>query len=298
MQAKKTILLGMLVLMIIPIISANPGIEDDCPGCIIGETGATIELGEGLFCPRAYNYTKWIDSSQDPFVFYPTVDADPRYDCRDFLETDENMSCCPRYSECREISSPDITILPVPGTSQTGNPFTCVVSTKIHCSQFETQDECVEASKPIAIEAIESSPDYETGWCFHVLGDSWPDGDEVCWNQTSCECVWDDTEGCLANAEISTECDGIAIPPILIEDCEYLITDNDDACGEIGGMIIRNWVDIKNLPECENASSEIPCTDVVRLGFFTWINVIVVIVILVVIYYLYNSKKSKKKKKK
>jgi len=169
----------------------------------------------------------------------------------------------------------------------------------VHCSEFTEINDCENSSIGIAIASIETNPDYGVNYCFNVLQDeTWRDGSLFCWNQTACECAWNGT-ACLGEARIEKECNDTSKETF--KSCDYQITYDDSAC-ETGGQINATWTLIAGPADCTEGSYWIPCTDIMRLFFFTIINVIVVIVILVVIYYIYikrkKSKKVFKKKKK
>ncbi len=284
MRNKKIFELGslILVLFIIPFISAN-----ECPvGYICGGSSIEVSLAEGYFCPDPY--TDWIDTSASPFGYFPTIGSGQLFDCRDPYT---GPSCCPVYSTCQDIGVDTDSLPDYAGIEG----YTCLASTKIHCSQFDESECEAESTISIAKQSIELNPDYGKGYCNKVIN-VWEPDSMICWNQTACQCIWNGTS-CLAEARIETECDDEAGPTTL-ESCDYEIIYDDSLCNLPGGQINATWKLVAGDPlvECDEAGSFwIPCTEIMRLGFFTWINIIAVVVILIAIYYLYFLKKGKRK---
>ncbi len=278
MMIKKIILLGLVCLLIVPIINAE---------IIWGETNSRINLNQGYFCPSPY--TNWINTNDDSFKSFSTVP--PVYDCRDPIS---GPSCCPVYSICQKTNN--VNTLPLDGYSAFG--YSCFVSRKLHCSQFTDKSSCEDESTiSLAKESIENNPDYGKGYC-DSISNVLDDGTNICWDETFCECVWNEDKGCLAEARTEKDCDNTN-PPVLEKTCDYKINYDDSLCDEPEGTISATWelvVDSSDRTCIPGNSYEIPCADLMKLGFFTWINAIIVIVILVVIYYLLISKKKKKKK--
>ena len=70
-------------------------------------------------------------------------------------------------------------------------------------------------------------------------------------------------------------------------------------CDEPGGEILRSWTvewtgDLPIPGDCVDYNDVLECSSIVRISFFTWINIIAVVVILLVIYYLYAISDRKK----
>ena len=66
---------------------------------------------------------------------------------------------------------------------------------------------------------------------------------------------------------------------------------NNDACALSAYITYEDPTGI-----CEPIpNTQVACTDVIRLSFFTWFNIIIIIIILVIVYYAYFKKKKRKK---
>ena len=279
MKIKQIIMLGLVISLIIPIINAET---------IWGEGSARVDLAEGYFCPEPW--TDWIDTSKDPFEYFST--APPIFDCRDPYE---GQSCCPIYSKCQAIDNVPTDPLPIsPGILG----YSCFASPELHCSQFKTQSECEdETTIPLAIASIENNPLYGKNYCGNITG-RWKVPGGICWNETSCECIWNSTiNNCTAEQRNEQNCTINPPGPQINQKCDYLISYDDSLCNEPGGYILATANLIAGPANCKPTNTyQMPCTEIMRLAFFSWINVIAVIVILIIIYYLYANSKKKKKR--
>ena len=295
---KKRILtgLGFAFILIIFLISFLAAAEYS------GETGSIFYIREGIFCPDEYNHTKWINTITDEL--YPTYKADPVFDCRDFQDINGEFAgegaCCPRigsiFTTCQLVSSSEFSVELLPLVIGVEDRYTCLISDIRSCSDYTTEDECEDSSTTaIAEYSIESNNIYENGWCNKPIDTPWeiPISGVICSNFTSCSCIWDETNGCLADASKYWECDDGSTNEYL--SCQYFINLDDSQCNEPSGRILKTWQAISGGSDCVDGTEEEPCADITRLSFFTWASVIAVIVILIVIYYLYAVSKKKKR---
>ncbi len=267
------------------------------------ETGAEIYIRQGIFCPDEYNHTRWISTiARESF---PTVNADPVFDCRDFQSINPNFpgenSCCPMigstFTTCQLVSSAEFSVELLPLVTGVDDRYTCLISNIRSCSDYTTESECEDSSTTaIAEYDIESNDAYGTGWCNGPIDNPWRDilSGAICSNFTSCGCIWNGV-ACLANATKYWECNDSSSQ--IYQSCQYSITIDDSQCSEPNGMITKTWIVVSGVG-CVEGSEQMPCVDITRLAFFTWINIIAVIVILVVVYYLYAISKKKRKKSK
>ncbi|MDD5192835.1 MAG: hypothetical protein PHH54_04870 [Candidatus Nanoarchaeia archaeon] len=294
---EKGILFGLGFFLFIFLISVLAA------GDYFGETSSTVFIKEGIFCPSEYNHTKWVDTITNNS--YATVGADPVFDCRDFGSGYDFVgegACCPKtgstFNTCQLITgqlSESVQLLP---NVIDDDKYKCLISNVTSCSSYG-EDECENYVPDVAIESIESSSVYGEGWCNKAVDKPWEVGIKICSNFTSCSCVWNATEEkCLADASKIKDCNDR--DNYTFGFCQYAITVDDSQCTQPNGMIIWNWTVINPHEDmnCAVDPETKPCTDITKLNFFTWINVIAVIVILVVTYYLYLISKKKRKKKK
>jgi len=262
-----------------------------------GETGAEVYIEQGIFCPG--NHTKWVDTFTGNS--YPTINADPVFDCRDFQEINGNFSgensCCPMigstFTTCQLVSSSEFSVELLPIVTGIDDRYTCLISDIRSCSNYTTESECEDSSTTaIAEYDIESNDIYGAGWCNKPIDTPFKMGTATCSNFTSCGCVWNGTR-CLANATKYRECNNGSRQTY--QSCQYSITIDDSQCSEPNGMITKIWDAVSGGPSCVDGSEQGSCVDITRLGFFTWVNTIAVIVILVAVYCLIARKKRKKK---
>jgi len=298
MKNKKILIISILILFVIPFINAA-----DCePGWICDGAGIEVYLSEGLFCPSPY--IGWEDTSL--VKFYPTTSREETdfeiYDCRD---PEGGGSCCP--GDCLSVIGTELEdmVNPLPNFPENVDSYACQATTKSHCSQYEDETSCEDESTiGKAKDSIENDPNYGVGWCSQTREFS-KDSGEWCWEQHSCECMWNSdidgatgaAIGCVAEASTFDECESGIVEP-LTEECEYVINYDESLCDEPGGHIIATSTLVAGPIDCEPTNTyNLSCENITRLGFFTWINAIVVVIILVVIYYLLILKKKKRKKK-
>jgi len=311
---KKKAVFGFVFLLGLFMISLLTAID------YLGESKAVVEVREGIFCPNEYNHTRWENTLTGNT--YATYGAGIIYDCRDFWDTtNKNASCCPKIGStittCQDATGKGLDVRLLPGLADTGDRWACFILgyEPIGCSIYNTQEECEGYTADVAEYSVESNSKYGDGWCgpsnrytWYENNDGWvatrDDATKICSNFTSCACVWNETAkggagGCVADASVYKECNDTDVKEIS-EFCQYFITIDDSECNELGGMITMSWevVNPAMAAECELENEKIPCTDVVRLSFFTWKNALAVIILLIIIYYIYSIKKKSKSKKK
>ena len=154
----------------------------------------------------------------------------------------------------------------------------------------------------------------QDGYVCNEFGDIYGPPEEGCSKYLSCTCQWNSgTDKCIAipnhtiydstvnypngtfytdNATASSECNGSESG---IGVCDFPSFDRIDNCDTVG-FIFRewtaNWISPSPAPSyCTSGNDRIPCLDIVRLGFFGWMNFIVVILIIIVVYIFINKRK-------
>jgi hypothetical protein len=282
MKKRGYILMGIIVLFVIPFLSA------DCPpGFVCNNASVNIVIQAGLFCSP--DGATWTDFNQNPPLIAPTVGLG---NCHKPGAIGEQF-CCPVGSECQ----------PTGQMGPLGELYNCVYTDKNFCWKLTTQQECDEYTKWVAVNSIESINGQ--GYC-SVDDNWWLDGsNNICWYEVSCECQWDSVNGCEAIDNKTQVCDNNFIPSV-DGICTYTQATWQDNC-DVDGFIYASWTATgtgnyapggSNEAECQDTGViTIPCENVVKLDFFTWLNVIVVVLILILIYYSYLKVEKKGKKK-
>ncbi|MFH1358593.1 MAG: hypothetical protein ABIH37_01765 [archaeon] len=221
--------------------------------------------------------------------------------------------CCPAQYYCDADSD-----------SPTYN--TCVYDGVYYCGQHPDETACNEENGHPAEAQQQLNPTLEAGKkCFDYFDIS---SNENCADYIDCRCYWDVAdEECYADYDIRTEdLEDTTIPirtwsyPLDTTGQTYCsissVEDNTGTCQlpmtitgscEDGDTFIRRswgfvWSGDPSLKplSCVAGSDTISCENVVRLGFFNYINIILIVLILIAIYFaiIKKQKKSSKKKKK
>jgi hypothetical protein len=287
---KETIGISLAILLV-GIVSAQ----------IIWDEDSTVINLKGFGCPSPYQ--TWIDAMIDPPIKYNTIalGGGKIYDCRDPFG---GSSCCPSDSKCEEVAS-GLGVSPLPGYAIDGKNFTCMASSEIHCGQFTNSYDCEnKATIADAKASVEMMPGKGVGFCDNITA-SWKNASgALCWNQTLCECVWDAGLGiCEGNHYLRRTCEKdsqrVGPPP----DCYWQITD-DNGCnnGEEFMHMVWTYVSGDGTASCGDSwEADIDCGQIVKISFFTVINIIAAVVIIGIVYYIYNRRNpenTKKRKKK
>lgn len=293
MKKIKTIgILGCLLVLTLSFVSAAIIWDDD-------STSVTLI---GMGCPEPKD--GWIDAITDPPIKYNTIAKGEEriYDCREPIGDPLLQACCPGTSICKPAPSGMI-ISPIPGYFLDNKNYTCQASSELYCSDFTNEYDCANQSTyAIAERSIENMPGISEGYCGNITG--WVNGSgALCSNETLCSCEWDAvTSICTARQAVLQNCSGvtkIVSPP---DDCYWDIT-NDNGCelGQLFMHVIWTYVDVDgdgSSGACGDSwEADIDCGDVVKLNFFTLINVIAAIAIIGIIYYFYANRNKKKKKR-
>jgi len=150
-----------------------------------------------------------------------------------------------------------------PGSSGTGTCHACE-NIPDTCSGYNNDVTC------------EADPCYKKEWDCILLQCDESEAYNCIWDDTDDECKFDGTldgSSCTYSGEVLQECGEM----------------------DIEHMIMKYIGEPK--PECEDKTVNYPCKDVVKLGFFSVVNVIVVLVVLILVYCLYVNKKKQEKKK-
>jgi len=194
----------------------------------------------------------------------------------------------------------------------------CKVNDIQYCREYADETNCTENSgnQIIASAQLDSLIDAQfPGGCSNYQGQGYwePYGDK-CFEYLNCFCKWNSTGGnCYAGTSHEAKlmdlpntvwdlsggvpptgmevCDPGSDPDPVIGQCNFEFTYTGD-CSEGYDYIRRSWSASWDPPEaeqmpdyCKPGSDTISCENVVRLGFFNWVNVVIVVFILIVIYY-------------
>lgn len=284
--------LGLFLISLVGVVS----------GAIIWGSDGTAVLLKGLGCP---NGNAWVDSETYPPISYSTIgdSGETLYDCRN---PHGGNACCPRVTgvECKDLG--DVSFIDdIPGFDLSGT-FSCASSDKIHCGDYDGDEGGCEESATIALAeySVEIQEGKGEGYCSQdpIITNNtlpYPTQTDYCDEKINCECFWnDENQTCEGRDYTVKNCsDGTGYE--VIPDCRWQITD-DNGCNEGKEFMTITWTKTGlNSPFCNEGDklTQVSCTDVVKLPFFSLLNIITIIVILIIIYYIYNSKKNKTKKK-
>lgn len=271
------LLVGLIVLFVIPLLSA------DCPaGFICGGGEIEVTIQSGMFCTA--NGENWIDYSVFPPQTNPTIGLGNCYE----PDAVGNKFCCPAGSKCS----------PTGQMGPEGEYYNCIYTDKNFCWKLDTEVDCTNYTKWVAVNSVEAHKG--KGYC-GIDDNWWQSGGNICWYETSCGCEWDSAnQNCTAIDNRTSVCNDTFVP---VEEgvCTYTMETWQDNC-EIDGFIYASWSAVgtgmyaSGGNGCEDTGViTIPCEKIVKLDFFTWLNIIVVVLILVLIYYSYAKVKKKKK---
>jgi hypothetical protein len=290
---KKEMMIALGVLFLIPFVSAQ----------IIWDDASTKVILKGLACPGPY--TAWIDAETYPPINYSTIAIGENkiYDCRDPSGGDP---CCPEtLADCVEVA---FDVEYVPGYEiADGKYYSCYASNAYYCSDFSNQEECEGANQFVVTRSVEENPNYGEGYCsldpiIYPNNFPQPTIKDYCIDTTECQCYWNSTD-CLGRGYLNKSCySDSGNNSIIDEDCYWEISD-DGGCDEGNEFMHVIWTAVppSNPADCPDQEQDIYCGNIIKLEFFTFINVIVVIMIIILIYYLMHSSKKKtgkgKKKK-
>ena len=283
MDKKSVILLtGLALLFVIPLLSA------DCPvGFICGGTDIEVTIISGMFC--TVDGENWIDYSISPAQTNPTIGLGNCYE----PNAVGDKFCCPAGSEC----------VPTGQMGPEGEYYNCVYTDKNFCWKLDTEADCNNYTKWVAVNSIESIN--REGYC--GVDDTTVElvGGEYCWNEISCNCKWNSiNQECEALDNSTAQCSNTKTQLTGWGECTYTMETWQDNC-DLDGFIYASWsaegtgdyaIGGSKESECQDTEvTTIPCEKIVKLDFFTWLNIIVVVLILILIYYSYIKIKKKKK---
>jgi hypothetical protein len=285
---KKRGLIGLLILLVIfPLVSAATCPPELGDGWICDDGNTEIYIGNGLSCSYEGYQSVW-ETFQG--AEYPTFySGGTVYSCEDPDNFNGGIACCGQDAICAEA---DVTpsLLPPPFGPGTSTKV-CVASDAQFCSDLD-EDTCESAATSYIVEnSIELMPGYDSGYCgrYDILAQSEnpvnAEDNATCWEESNCGCNWNSAEGkCTVLVENQTQCtDGTNTSNSL---CELTITEIDNC--DIDGSIIIKWAPVtsENDPNCVGKEIPIPCSSVMKLGFFTKMNFIVAVLGLLLIYSL------------
>ncbi len=248
--------------------------------------------------------TRWIDGTQTPPTEIPTMpqsNPDVYYNCKAPLGSlDPEITCCPDSYSCVNSNLP---------TSGGQERKICNMTTNTQCQDFKTQSSC-EGNAAIAKTFYQTiyfkgnpycpNPD-NCLYCQYgtQIGPSWNCIKGVqsgqCWNTSSCDCIWTNNSICVPKINYTILFRGTDIQRESAGSCANPYNSVTDNCATEGYYVFNIdaiWTPGTNGAgpspgECEPRISQVPCGDVVGLGFFNMFNILSVIVILIITYYFY-----------
>lgn len=183
-------------------------------------------------------------------------------------------------------------------------PQYCANLTKEQCKDLDEGYPIIAASDLETDQILSSS-----NLVCNTFSDNY--GEQGCYNYLACQCEWDETNGCEAVAEhqiydgrenifydedtalsvISDFC-GAGTPVIGKCKFSFNLVDNCDTLGFLNRGWVTNWIGDGVKPDyCNSGEDRIPCLDVVKLGFFNVLNLIIAVIVIALIYTFIKIKK-------
>jgi len=267
----------LFVILLLPLITA---------GTIFDEDLLRIDVKDGTVCSS--NGNNWINTDVKPQTLSPTTG--PFGDCL-HPTLGASDTCCPTGYICSD---------PGTGIGVCG----LVQDDKNRChelinpSDLTDSTECDSAEHWIEIISNEEIPGR---YCGEDPSGSYAKApSDTCQKARDCKCEWD--AGSCTTAYIETEyCfDGGNTGQ---GTCRYENIDYDESKCDEQGFIYAEWNAFwddggSGAPapaDCVNTGKRvIPCPQNIRLGFFSFFNVISVVIILIIFYLCFNIRKNKK----
>jgi len=186
----------------------------------------------------------------------------------------------------------------------------CINNNKLHCGDFTDKTSCEDANGHPIIAANDLDTDKilkEKGLTCNTWNEIYGD---KCYNYIACGCQWNETKGCQAVSEhqiyvpaddsfynassvpinIKNTCNAETSPDLGQCSFDFNIIDNCDTIG----FLIRTWTAESQGTTgdyCKDGNDRIPCLDVVKLPFFTLINIIIAVGIIIGVYWFIIKKK-------
>ena len=226
------------------------------------------------------------DYSTTPPTKLPTIEPPPSANCYN-PDATGHTRCCPAGLECRSA-----------GASPGGEIHHCFTTGIDFCWNYTDANSCNNDTAGVAKKSVESlfnvKSGQELGWWVNGSG-------KDCVSVARrFRCVWGaTTPNCLPRYSNDSICEG---------DTEFTENDNCivtslttvDNCATTEFLDVSwaaQWEFAGSGEGCQPGSNKIPCGDVTKLTFFSWINIIAGIVIIIIVYYFYASSKKKGRKK-
>jgi len=188
----------------------------------------------------------------------------------------------------------------------TGN---CLDKGEISCGKITDPTDCKNAVPAIPKNDLEGTI-LEVGACGRT-GDPW--GNQGCFKYVGCRCEWDGACKAVIDNQI-LDTDDPANPggkfyndsndPALTAACgnqpdsgigkcefDFNVVDNCETLGYLQRGWVANWNQPGIGPAyCKSGDDRVPCLDVVRLGFFGWVQVIIAAALIIIIYLVIKKK--------
>lgn len=225
------------------------------------------------------------DYSTSPPTDLPTIGLSPPADC-DNPAAKDHTKCCPSGTECQ------ITAKQAPSGKILWNCFTTGID---FCWNYTDASSCNNDTAGVAKKSVESlfnvKQGQELGWWKNASG-------KDCVSVARrFRCAWDatTTPKCTPAYGNDSICEG---ETDFTENDNCMVTslntvDNCATTEFLDVSWVASWQGGGTSEECGPGSKKIPCGDVTKLTFFSWINIIAGIVIIIIVYYFYASSKRK-----
>lgn len=287
MKIEKILIIGsVFIFVLLSVVLANAEIVWD-------ETGGTFIITVNYpVCDDSRKF--FTDYRIAPPSILPTIGESPPADCYNLDAEEGDQMCCPSGAECKPNSegktNPDGKLL-----------WNCFTTGIIFCWDYIDSSSCNNDTARVGEKSVEELFDIE-------------EGDELAWwvNASGVDCVdiarkfrcyWNSSSSyCQPKYNNETICKGDDDFHAPNDVCIVENLNKIDNCNTTGFLDVSwdaHWsVSLGQTDDCGDGNTSIPCENITKLIFFTWISIIAVVVILIVVYYWYVTSKKKGKKKK
>jgi hypothetical protein len=283
----KKIMLLVFVLGMIQIVSAvcPAGWPEDA---VCGSIGGTINYApNGWLCSDDRTELQNWSSGVLGSTINTAILGDTTMTC--YAPDDPTTKyCCPDGSSCDPHS--DIQ------HEKTGSLWrVCQATTVNYCGNYSKEYDCNNDIAGVAEKTIEIFKNKGEDYCSNMI-----DSDGCVF--VICGCSWegDATTGfCNSNETLDDRNCINGDPEGILGTCISKYHGLEDNCETIGRMSI-GWTSVGTgeyalggnfVDECQDGTRTFPCTDVVKLDFFSLRNIIVAVVLIIIIYIIIKKKK-------
>ena len=273
MKTKRVIEIFAIILISISFVSAIVWSDD--------VNSKFTSDGTNALCINGLNWQE-LDSSGN-IITSPTEN-----DCyRASNSEGADQMCCPANQLCQDQSRVMKCITPI--------------NRKDYCNNF-TESNCEdndEEHESAAVKTVEILMGQGTDFCQGAIILPDPDHPSFILTPSNCHCTWKENT-CTGAWDLDSNYNpgGPGGPGNSIGTCTELGRTTEGNCDTdefLDVKFVRKWVGIgantDRSKRCVNSTSQIPCGSLlVKLPFFTLINLIIVIIALIIFYYIYNKK--------